>query len=286
MSDCRFQQDSSLYNNVFALAVTGVSNDEGGGWDKIHGPHAVRISGRTYHKFLSSGRAGGLQYFMFQAEDAVVAHTDGCLDEEKLIPIYNSLRKMNPLCQEFNYIGSTIAERFPWTQNLDELVATLNVSTEAVDISSITSDNLTGERIIQVVRKGSEHSTTIHHSDCLFEPLSYPILFPYGEEGWGFGMARQGLKFQNYLAARMLMPEIDMTQDLGDDLSINKTNDDGSNTIISNSSTRGFYGHRDSDGFFYPSNRFQMFSRLGQTYLVDQVVVVCLVFQIMTSETC
>jgi len=154
---------------------------------------------------------------------------------------------------------------------VDELVATLNVTTEAVDISSIPSDNLTGERIIQVVRKGSNYSTSIHHSDCLFDPLSYPILFPHGEEGWGFGMARQGLKFQNYLAARMLMPEVDMTQHDGIDSHLMVPDPEGLMRSVPFSSTRGFYGHRDFEGHFYPSNRFQMFSRLGQIYLVDQV---------------
>ena len=42
------------------------------------------------------------------------------------------------------------------------MVAELNVNTHAVDMSSITSDNLTGERIIQVVRKGLAHN--IHSS--------------------------------------------------------------------------------------------------------------------------
>ena len=71
--------------------------------------------------------------------------------------------------QEFRYIGSSIDREYPWTENVDEMVAELNVNTHAVDISSITSDNLTGERIIQVVRKGCELTTSIHHTDTLFE---------------------------------------------------------------------------------------------------------------------
>jgi hypothetical protein len=192
-------------------------------------------------------------------------------DDAKLIPIYDCLRSINHLCQEFRYIGSSIDREYPWTENVKEMVAELNVNTHAVDISSITSDNLTGERIIQVVRKGCEHTTSIHHTDTLFEPLSYPILFPYGEEGWGEYLSRQGLKFQQYLAARMLMPEKNTTSDSNDGIHLTTTDDTGTTSIIPLSSSRGFYGHRDSAGRFYPTNRFQSFSRLGQMYLVDQV---------------
>jgi hypothetical protein len=40
---------SSYYNSIFALGATGVDNGKGGGWEKIHGDHAVKLNGRTYH---------------------------------------------------------------------------------------------------------------------------------------------------------------------------------------------------------------------------------------------
>jgi hypothetical protein len=88
------------------------------------------------------------------------------------------------------------------------------------------------------VRKGQLESTTISRHDPKFEPLAYPILFPYGEDGWS---KKGGLKFMDYITSRMLMPE------------------DGV-----------YYASGDGEHIF-PSNRFQLWHRLGQVYHCDQI---------------
>jgi len=51
-----FSQHSSTYNNILALAATGVENDQGGGFcHDMHEPYAVKMNGRTYH-FLKSAK--------------------------------------------------------------------------------------------------------------------------------------------------------------------------------------------------------------------------------------
>jgi len=74
------------------------------------------------------------------------------------------------------------------------------------------------------------------------EPLSYPLLFPYEEDGWG-EIIRKSIKFPKYLLKKMLM---------GEKL------EDG--TPLSN-----------KKGILISVNRFQLMSRLGQTYLVDNL---------------
>ena len=64
-----FAYSTSFYNNILALGAFAVDNGKGGGWDSgrdIHGPHCVKLSGRTQH-WMPSTKQGGLYYFTFDA---------------------------------------------------------------------------------------------------------------------------------------------------------------------------------------------------------------------------
>jgi hypothetical protein len=76
------------------------------------------------------------------------------------------------------------------------------------------------------------------------EPLCYPLWFPNGEERWGSELQKI-IFFSDYLASRFLMPDRTLE---GEVLKV-------------------FY----NDGVLVSINRFQLFSRLGQHYIVDQV---------------
>jgi len=119
-----------------------------------------------------------------------------------------------------------------------QVAATINEITHELDISAIVSDHLDGQHILQVHRKNETHSTTVGNTDPLFEALSYPLFFPFGEEGW---CLRLKLPFQKYIISRMLMPERGMIYPSGD------------------------------GEHFFPTNRFQLLHRLGQTYHIDQL---------------
>jgi hypothetical protein len=71
------------------------------------------------------------------------------------------------------------------------------------------------------------------------EPLLYPLLFPYGEEGWGKNLKRQrNITLLEYLKARLLQPE--------EDFYIKSIK--GKNVHV---------------------NRFQAMSRLSQYYMIE-----------------
>ena len=48
--------------SVLCCAATGVENNDGGGFEVIHGNHAVKLKGRTYHYLTSSTGNGGLNF--------------------------------------------------------------------------------------------------------------------------------------------------------------------------------------------------------------------------------
>jgi hypothetical protein len=124
-----------------------------------------------------------------------------------------------------------------------ELRASINIQTNVFDIAAITSDVTTGERILTYKLKHCAKARCIPSTSTYLEPLSYPLLFPYGEDGWSIDIAKE-FPFTTYLCNRMLCPEL---RDSGEQLtSMNK-----------------------DESRFIPTNRFQLMVRLGQLYLVD-----------------
>ena len=63
--------NSTYYNNILSLGATGIDNGTSGGYEKMVGDHAIKLNGRTYHYLPKTGGAGGLEYFTFDALEAL-----------------------------------------------------------------------------------------------------------------------------------------------------------------------------------------------------------------------
>ena len=159
--------------------------------------------------------------------------------------LYRELQRINTLVQECHQIG--IYATLTNEENSRTVRPAINGTTSFLDVAAITADRTTGNRIIRYHRKNQLYSSDIQMTDCLMEPLCYVLLFPYGNGGWGADM-RKTLRFNDYLCCRMVRPE---------------RNHDGTLLRMFNKAkTRQI-----------PVNRFQVMSRLRQTYLVDMVVL-------------
>jgi len=123
-------------------------------------------------------------------------------------------------------------------------IINFNATTSRFDVATITSTEFDENRVLKIQRKCSPTTTNIHVADNKLEPLSYPLFFPYAENGWGEDV-RNLLKFPSYLLSRMLMGEKRL---------------DGTILQVKN-----------RKGKVIAVNRFQLIIRLGQTYLVDNV---------------
>ncbi|KAJ1398675.1 hypothetical protein B484DRAFT_484083, partial [Ochromonadaceae sp. CCMP2298] len=212
--------------------------------------------GRTYHYLPKTGGAGGLQYFTFDASQTQVSQHENSianptsrrqanLQAHFLRQLYSELLQCNYFVQDCELVGSTIGDlAAPASYEADiELVASINIKTNVFDIAAITSDTTTGERILTYKLKECAAACCIPSTSAYLEPLSYPLLFPYGEDGWCTDISKE-VKFSTYLCCRMLCPE---RRDSGEALaSVNK-----------------------DDSRLLPVNRFQLMARLGQLYLVD-----------------
>jgi len=250
-----FSRNSVSYNNILALGATGVDNGtENRGWEFRFGDSCITLHGRTYHFLTNSSGKGGFQYFLYDAQAAMVKHGNELnnyaaghdnlrIYSNFLELLYIELKETNILVNEIEYIGKAISN-----ENLlgdtPNLILNLNATTSHFDVAAISSTEFDGNRILKIRRKGSQTTTNIQVTDSKLEPLSYPLFFPYGENGWGDNI-RKSIKFPVYLLSRMLMGE---------------KNEDGTPLQVLN-----------RKGKLITVNRFQVMSRLGQTYLVDNV---------------
>ena len=247
-----FSRNSVSYNSVLALGAIGVDNGCGGGWEKIHGDHSLRLHGRTYHYLNNTSKTNGLKYFTFDALAEAQNHgnqlnenTERC-NSHFLELIFRDLQTHNKVVQECEQIGK-MAKSDMNTYSSRNVIATINSQTSYLDVAAITAENTTGNAVIHYKRKDSENTTTISCTDPLQEPLIYPILFSHGEKGWNTTLSKiHKISFQDYLCSRILMPERD------DDNNILKINNHNNTKLL-------------------PISRFQLIARLGQTYLVDQL---------------
>ena len=276
---------SNQLNNILSLGAVGVENDKfEAGWDRIVGHHAVRLSGRTYRFLPPSNSRGGLQYFLHDGRQGDLASygRERNVDESILMALYRNMQWDNHLCRAYAAIG-TMSDRLieelgqsPTSGEVNSIIPQLNRATAEFDVSAICMDRNTGNHYLQVRLKGSRETAEIACTSADFEPIGYPVLFPRGETGWG-GKFRVGkdenghpcmkISFADYLASRMLMPEQTLTYE-------------AANMELTDAQCADpYYGkfgkvctQLDTGiEFFFPTNRFERFHRVGQTYLVDQM---------------
>ena len=246
-------RNSVTYNSILSLGATGIENGTGGGWERIHGDHAITLHGRTYHYLTTSTGMNGLKYFTYDALEAAKARGNSLntaqgmrCNTQFLEQIYNELKQTNIFVKDCEQIGRLAHARMG-AENTRAVYATMNQQTSNLDVAAITAENITGNAILRFKLKSSGRTSDISCSDPRQEPLIYPVLFPFGEKGWGPDLQRiYKISVNSYLASRLLMPDRDSSGNI-----LRFLNTEGNKEL--------------------ETNRFQLMARLGQTYIVDQV---------------
>lgn len=203
-------------------------------------------------------------------------HREGAANEQaqrNIIPafmetFYLQLREWNPLYKRIHLLGTRLQNIIQLnSEDIDsenvqiddfdgslligddttpDMLAYLNDGEAAqLDVASVTDINIVGERVIRFRRREHEGGSwsQIGGTHALVEPLSYPLLFFGGEDGWGKEI-RNHISFNSYICARLLMPEFDLY-------------------------AQGREESYDPRGI--NTNRFVLLSRVGQTWLCDSV---------------
>ena len=124
---------------------------------------------------------------------------------------------------------------------VQDLLQTINNSTSYLDIGIIRGDQAVGERGIIFVPKGNNKlSKTIKLDSNRMEPFAYPLLFCWGENGWG-KECKPEVQLNQYIMSKLLHSESIAIPSL-----LNPAH-------------------------HLSMNRFQAMARLGQVWAVDEV---------------
>ena len=190
------------------------------------------------------------------------------LQEEFILMMRDSLKVTNKFCKELNFIGNVVDNLNNDNTNANDrfkliydVRASLKNNVQYFDVANVTYDRYTGNKVLSISRQnGTVGYIDMDSPDV--EPLTYTLIFQHGEKGYG-AKDIDKLPFNKYLASRLLRPE-----------HLGYQNKYGN--LVPTFLTAPHHCDFDQiDNDQVPrqlrTNRFQIFSRLGQVYAVDMV---------------
>ena len=147
---------------------------------------------------------------------------------------------INPYVQDLVLCRDYFRQSAGQEQDVTAVTTHLNVMTHRLEIGVLLNQDQSLPTIYQYRTQDNQNVFLRTDSDET-EALLYPLLFPFGERGWGANLKRAGIQLMQYIAARMMQPELDLSY----------TND-----------TNEFH-----------VNRFDVMARLSQYWLLDGILL-------------
>lgn len=204
-----YRKNIRTYNNIFAFTSMGgkIDNEINIG----NGPYVFRLNGQTYHRIGSLLPADGskpmyAQLYMFDADDEVkgrmnVSDKDNSISDATIKKLMHMLDRENELVKTFRQVR----ERFKETDYIPiklRLVCNrvtdgryTNEPINAYEFAGlIPGDDLLQPRdiVVEYMSKKLVRISDLHPS---YMALQYPLLFPYGEDGFRLNILHRGLQF-------------------------------------------------------------------------------------------
>ena len=225
------------------------------------------MCGRTYHYLPRSNRTGGLHHFVMDKYSEALIHgkslnvanerLDANIKDSIMKTIWDTLHASNRFVQHCTILGKAVEVVNDQNYPIDdyapareaftpEVIAQINSvgvnnnTPHLLDVACVTDDNVVGNRVVRFKLKGCDTWNDIPVTHHHLEPLSFPVLFLEGENGWGKDIGKE-VHFPDYIVSRMLMPEESM------------------------------FVRNKLETKWIPANRFQVFARIAQYWLCDCV---------------
>jgi len=144
--------------------------------------------------------------------DGFSDHVRDLLDKGVSMDVANSLRlelvENNPYIHDLVSIGQALHYDIP------AVTTFLSVTAHQEELSILRNqDQDRGyQTIYQFTLAGAEEDTFLDNNSEQVEPLMYPLLFPYGERGWGSDLkvVQPKIDLMDYLKSKLLQPEPDL----------------------------------------------------------------------------
>ena len=279
--------DLLIMNYTLDFAVTTIQNprqeNNHGRWEPSRGG-SITMQGRVYRFLKDSATPDSLDFYMtggvaaqnrlalFDQYGVDVNHNfmdnntparEHCVDEFMLRRLSDMLFRDNQLARELKMIADMDGAYDPHTTPINTHVAAIRNKANVFDVAATQRRIHVGRSCEIFVRQYDENiptnATNIDLENPFNEALSYPLLFPSGDVGWG--KPGPDIEIMDYMRCRMLQPE-----------PYYKYCVESGNLIDSN--YLGFWTeiaqpNGTSIPFYMKMNRFQCFSILSQYWMVD-----------------
>lgn len=191
------------YNNLFAFTSLGVKSDTNLS-KRNNGIYTFRVQGQVYH-FINdlhpdNSNAKNLQLYFHDTEHEIQNRLASCERLSELaIGICMKALLQNPYACFFRALKDV-----PCLENYQIILKTLPSQDQRVynkpEVSQVAALWVDGEengdhghRNIEV-KTHSNQSRKIHYYYGCYDPLQYPLMFPFGELGWHQGILKKGEK--------------------------------------------------------------------------------------------
>ncbi|KAG2713614.1 hypothetical protein I3760_04G185100 [Carya illinoinensis] len=184
----QFQTYVRTYNNKFAFTSFGVKFDRN------------LIQGQIYHSLSdlipSNGQPSNLQLYFYDIEHEFENRiVDSTRMDPSIIAQLMDILRVNPYCTFFRSLGDLPSLEYQKIciksdPDLDQRVYNAPTSSEvtAIWIEDDTLEQVTPRDIFVYNHVGGSHIVQ-YYFGC-YDPLQYPLLFPFGDIGWHQGIQR------------------------------------------------------------------------------------------------
>ncbi|XP_009796236.1 uncharacterized protein [Nicotiana sylvestris] len=181
------------YNNMFAFTSLGVNYDNELA-KRNRGIYIFRVQGKMYH-FINdllppSGRAKNLQLYFYD-NDNELANIMACSEKmhESIVKKLMNILRINPysiflksLIDVPNISNYNIALKYD--SGLDQRVYNLPTTSEVAGIwVEKETTEVSYAPHIRIYTHSNRSQIVNYYYGC-YDPLQYPLLFPYGQSGW------------------------------------------------------------------------------------------------------
>ena len=171
--------NSRKVNNLFAFSSIGVD----GQFKILPAPSNVAITGRVYHKLwdINQGQHS-LRWFLYDSLEREREAKRISVPAPFVDVVRRLMDDVSPYVRWLRHAASTIpAPNAPLTI---ELQSTTVGAGELAAVIHVVNIQELQPRSILIHRNGSSTSQKVSILSSHYEPLQYPLLFPYGTPGW------------------------------------------------------------------------------------------------------
>jgi hypothetical protein len=176
---------SRRLNLIFSFAMLETTH----AFPTHHGPHGfLAIQGRIYHRICPMHENSAVRWLLYDgnlAESTQLPHQQQRMHIPAVLinAVCTALLRINPLTQALRALSAVNPTLYPSLSLVLSDSGAANEIAALISFENTTSNKVQPRRI--VITRSNGRDQYISAFSRLWEPLSYPLLFPHGTLGWG-----------------------------------------------------------------------------------------------------